>query len=42
MKLLMSLVVLLVVVGSVLLGIALIWLGASTVLSLLRRSGRSR
>jgi hypothetical protein len=42
MKLLMSLVVVLVVVGSVLLGIALSWLGASAVLSLLRRSSRSR
>lgn len=42
MKFLMSLVILLVIVGSVLLGVAISWLGASSILSGLRRARRPR
>ena len=42
MKFLMSVVMLLVIVGSVLLGVAISWLGASSILSLLHRARRSK
>lgn len=38
MKLMMSALILLVIVGSVLLGVAVSWLGASALLSFLRRA----
>jgi cell division protein FtsX len=38
-KIIVSAVIILIIVGSVLLGVAISWLGASAVLSFLRRAG---